>query len=237
MNTIIFLHGGTLNKSMWLPQIEELKNEFHIIAIDLPRHGVNIKKPFTLESAVNIVAQYIESENLTSKFTIVGLSLGGYVAIEYTDKYPEQISGLILSGCCVQYLGVMGFLAKFTTLLSSLTSQNKFEKKQKQTLLKVSSNNIVKEIYESGLSLLGGKESLKEVIGKDFVTIVNRIDVPILLLNGANDTLNRRYENKYLEDNSNVSLKVIKDCGHLCSLEKPRLFSQEIRNFMSVINT
>ena len=234
MNTIIFLHGGTLNKNMWLPQIDDLKNEFHTLTFDLPRHGENIMKPFTFESAVNSIAKFIESENVRDKFTLVGLSLGGYVAIKYADKYPNQISGLVLSGCSAQYTGMIKLLANIAVLSLSLTNQRIFERKQKKNLLKITSPDIVGSIFKNGLSLLGGKESMNEIIGKDFTNILSHINVPILLVNGENDRLNKRYEHKYQEGNTNVSLKVINDCGHLCSLEKPHLFSQEIRHFMSV---
>jgi len=88
MKKIIFLHGGTLNKKMWLPQINELKNDFMMLSIDLPRHGGKMDKPFTFESAVAQLDQYIKSQDITGHVVIVGLSLGGYVAIEYAKKYP-----------------------------------------------------------------------------------------------------------------------------------------------------
>lgn len=34
---------------------------------------------------------------------VVGLSLGGYVGMALARAHPEQVSGLVLSGCCVDY--------------------------------------------------------------------------------------------------------------------------------------
>ncbi|VAX17627.1 hypothetical protein MNBD_NITROSPINAE03-1735 [hydrothermal vent metagenome] len=220
---------------MWIPQISALESEFHALAIDLPGHGRIIDKPFTLDSAVKEVAQCIELET-TGKAIIVGLSLGGYVAIAHANKHPEQISGLILSGCCVQYLGLMGLTAKLNAVLSKIVSQRHFETRQKEMLRKVTSSNIVDEICKKNISLKGSRESMEEVIGKNFVQMLKSCDVPVFLVNGENDTFNRKYESKLLVGAGNVSLEIIKDSGHLCSLENPVVFSNLVRDFANGIH-
>lgn len=235
MESIVFLHGGSLNREMWIPQISALESEFHALAIDLPGHGRIIDKPFTLDSAVKEVAQCIELET-TGKAIIVGLSLGGYVAIAHANKHPEQISGLILSGCCVQYLGLMGLTAKLNAVLSKIVSQRHFETRQKEMLRKVTSSNIVDEICKKNISLKGSRESMEEVIGKNFVQMLKSCDVPVFLVNGENDTFNRKYESKLLVGAGNVSLEIIKDSGHLCSLENPVVFSNLVRDFANGIH-
>ncbi len=235
MESIVFLHGGSLNREMWIPQINALESEFHALAIDLPGHGRIIDKPFTLDSAVKEVAQCIELET-TGNAIIVGLSLGGYVAIAHANKRPEQISGLILSGCCVQYLGLMGLAAKLNAVLSKIVSQKRFETRQKEMLRKVTSSNIVDEICKKNISLKGSRESMEEVIGKNFVQMLKSCDVPVFLVNGENDTFNRKYESKLLVGAGNVSLEIIKDSGHLCSLENPVVFSNLVRDFANGIH-
>lgn len=232
MNSILLLHGGSLNQGMWAQQIEALNTKFDVHAIDLPGHGQNINKPFTLESAIDEVHKYI-TNRIEGSTTVVGLSLGGYVAIAYAYKHPENVSKLILSGCCIQYFGFIGFLAKMNTILLKIISKERFESIQKKALMKITSHSVTETICDNGISLNGGRESMSEVIGKDFVHMIKNCNVPILLINGENDTLNRKYEVRYTEVGNNLSIESIKNCGHLCSLEKPDVFTSMVSEFAS----
>ena len=232
MVSILFIHGGSLNKEMWAQQIEALKNEYDVHALDLPGHGQNISKAFTLESAISEIDKYIAS-HIEGKVIIVGLSLGGYVAIAYAGKHPERVSNLILSGCCIQYIGFIGFLAKINKILLKMISNKRFKSMQKNALMKITSPTITENICKSGISPNGARESMSELIGKDFVQMIKKCQSPILLINGDNDTLNRKYESLYIDVGNNVTVESIKNCGHLCSLEQPDVFTDMVRKFAS----
>lgn len=232
MVSILFLHGGSLNRAMWAPQIEALKNQFDVHALDLPGHGQNIDHVFTLEAALVAVDNYIESK-IKGPTIVAGLSLGGYVAIAYADRHPEKISRLIISGCCVQYVGFMGYLAKINTVLMKAISETYFESMQKKALLKITSHSVAENICDNAISLHGARDSMSEVIGINFVAMIKRCNVPVLLVNGENDTLNRKYEAGYLEAGNKLILETMKNCGHLCSLENPELFTGILREFAS----
>ncbi|MDH5259284.1 MAG: alpha/beta hydrolase [Gammaproteobacteria bacterium] len=230
MQSILFLHGGALNKEMWAPQIEELENKVLIHTIDLPGHGHLIGIPFTLKSAVNEVEKYI-AKNISGNVTIVGLSLGGYVAIAYAHRHADRVNKLILSGCCTQYLGFTGLLAKVSSVLTSLISNQHFEKLQKKFLSRITTKDIVEKICSNGISKQGAQESLREVIGKDFVDMLDHYRGPTLIINGENDTLNRRFENAYLTTDANRSLVTLENCAHICNLENSDAFTNLIYDF------
>ncbi len=129
--TLVFLHGSGFNRAMWRLQIDSLKNDYSLLVLDLPGHGMLENTVFTLDSAVSHVANVISSET-TGKVVTVGLSLGGSVAIAHAAKHPDQVAGLVVSGSSVQYFGLIGLIAKANVALANVVSTSRFVKMQKK---------------------------------------------------------------------------------------------------------
>ena len=95
--TIVLLHGYLESLNVWDSFAEKLHKNFQIIAIDLPGHGnssvFNITHSMELMAeTVNEVVNFLEID----KFTLIGHSMGGYVAMEYVAKYPQKIEKFCL---------------------------------------------------------------------------------------------------------------------------------------------
>ena len=79
--TIVFLHGTRLTGSQWASQVAALSDAYHCLAVDLPGHGNQHGVTFTLEGAADRVGDLIRREAHGGRAIVVGLSLGGYVAM------------------------------------------------------------------------------------------------------------------------------------------------------------
>lgn len=94
---IIFLHGFPFNKSMWQPQYDSLKQHFRIIAPDLRSFGYS--KDDTSELSMDLFADDVialmDELNL-DKVAVCGLSMGGYIALNAIQRYPERFNAIIL---------------------------------------------------------------------------------------------------------------------------------------------
>src|SRR6266704_2967826 len=79
---IIFLHGLWVSSAMWQPQIERLSPEYHCLAPDLPEHGQSTDIGLlTLENTSRVLANLIREQTPHGRAHVVGLSLGGSVAL------------------------------------------------------------------------------------------------------------------------------------------------------------
>ena len=232
MNSVLLLHGGALNKEMWGYQVKELSTHFDLHLLDLPGHGENADITFTIESAINEVSRYIES-NIEGQTVIVGLSLGGYIAMLYAQQNQDKVSRLVLSGCCIQYNGVIGLLARANVFFLRCIGEKYFEYFQKKHLLSVASSKVVNSIVEDGVSLSGARDSMQALIGKDFTSTIRDCKMPILMINGEFDKLNRKNEHRYVEVCDDLTIESINDCGHLCNLEQSETFSSIVSKFSS----
>ena len=95
---VVLVHGLRTSRTMWRAQVEALQRAGHrVVAVDLPGHGTRIGEPFTLDAAVDTVADAIDE--LGGPAFVVGLSLGGYVAIRHAARHPDQVGGLVAASC------------------------------------------------------------------------------------------------------------------------------------------
>ena len=69
-----------------------------VIRIDLPGHGNSGNPPvgYHFDSFACILNELLEKLNIPEKISILGHSMGGYVALAYVARYPEKITSLVL---------------------------------------------------------------------------------------------------------------------------------------------
>jgi len=97
---IVLLHGGLGSLHNWEPWMEFLKEDYRVVTIDLPAHGLTGRIPgdvYTRESMVEFVHEFLNELEVV-EFSLGGHSMGGGVALLYALEYPEQIESMILVG-------------------------------------------------------------------------------------------------------------------------------------------
>lgn len=93
---VVLLHGFPLDSRVWAKQIEGLADRFRVVTPDLRGFGKSPSaEAFTLASLADDVHGMLAGVGaLPAVFG--GLSMGGYVALEYVKKYPSDLKGLML---------------------------------------------------------------------------------------------------------------------------------------------
>lgn len=94
---VLFLHGFLENRNMWSETIASLPRTFRKICLDLPGHGdsENLAYVHTMEEMAEVVWALLKKLSLRKVF-LCGHSMGGYVALAFAEKYPDNLRGLIL---------------------------------------------------------------------------------------------------------------------------------------------
>lgn len=94
---IIFLHGFLESRQMWAELFAALPNTYRKIALDLPGHGKsdNLAYIHSMEEMAEVVMALAKHLGLR-KFSLVGHSMGGYVALAVGDQYPDNIKAMVL---------------------------------------------------------------------------------------------------------------------------------------------
>ena len=96
--TVVLLHGYLESIEVWEDFGGMLGKSFRVITVDLPGHGMstwNEREVITIDYMAETVAAILEKAD-AAQCTVVGHSMGGYVATALADLYPELISRLVL---------------------------------------------------------------------------------------------------------------------------------------------
>ncbi len=96
-DSIVLLHGFLENSSMWKDLVSEISKSNRVISIDLLGHGKTgcIGYVHTMEMMAEAVKAVLKDLKINESL-FVGHSMGGYVALAFTECYPEMVKGLCL---------------------------------------------------------------------------------------------------------------------------------------------
>jgi pimeloyl-ACP methyl ester carboxylesterase len=203
------------------------------VALDLPGHGVLADRPFTIEAAIDQVRAAIEAEIPSGRAVIVGLSLGGYVAIDTAEAYPERVSGLVLAGCSGEAFGPMSWPYRgFRALLERLPDRVQGPANRGFFRLRYG-RRIAQPIIEGGFWPRGGAAALDLLIGRRYLDRLGRLWTPVLVVNGSLDPVFGPSGEYWAASCRRGRHVVIPRAMHLSNLDRPNAFSRMVAGFAS----
>ncbi|WP_142829679.1 alpha/beta fold hydrolase [Planococcus soli] len=86
--SILFIHGIGASSWMWWQQ-EPAFSDYQLVLVDLPGHGKSRSTPWTgLADATDLIAHQVIGNRSVH---VVGISLGGHVALELAKRYPKKL--------------------------------------------------------------------------------------------------------------------------------------------------
>ena len=99
--TWILLRGLTRESRHWgdfVPQFARHTAGEKVVVLDLPGNGefVSRSSPTSVRSMVAFVRGRLQVQGLQPPYRLLAMSLGGMVAVDWAQQYPEDIAGLVL---------------------------------------------------------------------------------------------------------------------------------------------
>lgn len=227
---MVFIHGTRLTRKAWTAQMTALSDEFRTIAIDLPGHGVLADVPFTLTGASDRLAEIIDRE-AGGQAIVVGLSLGGFVAMDLAARSPARVRGLVLAGATTEPTGLrrIAFVALAWVLSTfdgpALNSLNRW-------FFRVRFPPAIAEpIIAAGFFSSGGAAALRSIVGEQFLPRLAAYPGRTLIIEGSLDLPLRLMERTFLRTARHGRLVRIAGASHLSNLDRPAAFSEAVRRF------
>jgi pimeloyl-ACP methyl ester carboxylesterase len=242
---LVLLHGYVGDaRGTWRRQIEDLSDDFTVVAWDGPGMGHSSDPPetFRLPDFADCLAEFVNALGL-ERAHVVGLSFGGGLALELYRRYPTIPASFVLAGA---YAGWAGSLpAKIVEerlqqvlQLSDLPS-DRFVRAVLPTMFSASVSELTVEEFSANVSEfhpIGLRVMARSFAEADLRDVLPRISVPTLLLYGDQDVRAPLQVSEELHAAIPSSkLVIMPGVGHMSSVEAPELFAAEVRSFLGSV--
>ena len=234
---IVFIHGGTSYSHGWDLVMDELKNEYRLIALDLRGHG---ESPAPVEGYTAFDfsedTRGLIKELGLKKIILVGHSIGGMAAIELAANEPVLISKLILINTpviparipAIKELNRFIQSVKYPLPEKFIVMWTTFVKPVPQDFLEAGRKNT------RNLSENTWKKTIAGVESADISRFLPKVQQPTLIIWGMKDTLLPIEEMKMLDEKiKNSYVYPIMTAGHNPNCEEPEIVADAIREFIS----
>jgi pimeloyl-ACP methyl ester carboxylesterase len=94
---VVLLHGYLESMIVWDEFVDLLKANVRVVTLDLPGHGISMinGEVHTMEYLADCVANTMNALGI-DRYSVVGHSMGGYVALAMLDKYAQHLESITL---------------------------------------------------------------------------------------------------------------------------------------------
>ncbi|HJN14711.1 MAG TPA: alpha/beta hydrolase [Armatimonadota bacterium] len=232
---LLLVHGIEYSRNIWTPQLHGLADELRVIAPDLPGHGSLSHLEFSFESAKERLLDVIDTE-CGGVACVLGISLGGYVAMEIADEHPEKLPGMILSGCCSRPNGAITYPHRAYARIIRSVNHRCLNWIHSRVMRAVLPPMYSRPILDGGIHKTTVVHAVKEMMGREVGTCLPEYEKPVLFLNGKWDFLFRRHEQEFVSSCKNAELCIVPGAGHPTNLQNPNAYNDAVRNFVRTLD-
>ena len=94
---VVLLHGYLESMLVWEDFVPFLYKELRVVTLDLPGHGISVVtgEEHSMEFLADTVADALRALGIP-RCTLVGHSMGGYVALAFCERHPDMLNGVVL---------------------------------------------------------------------------------------------------------------------------------------------
>lgn len=227
----VFVHGSRITKSSWRAVTARLADRYRCVCVDLPGHGALADRPFSLDAAADVVDAALDAE-AAERAVVVGLSLGGYVAMAVAARSPERVRGLVLAGSTAEPSGPAAAAFRLYAWALGTAPQRPFDALNTWFFRHRYPPDIAEPIVEAGYWSRGGAAAVRTLPRSRFRERLLAYGGPILVINGDLDVVFRLGERSFLRGVPNVTRRTFRWTTHLAPLDRPEQFALAVRRFV-----
>ena len=247
---VVLLHGITGHARTWDEEAEALAPHYRVIALDQRGHGDSdppADADYTIATLADDLAAFADALRLDT-FALVGLSLGGRVAIQYAATQPARVSRLMIidigpdiaPGGRFRVGSMMaGTPERFDSIDEVVAFQRANNPRYSEALLRARVHHGVRPLPDGGFTWKYDR-GLRDLIRSgrfsdpiDLWPAWRDLACPTVLVRGVeSDILTADMAAKMIEAQPKARLVDVADAGHTVPGDQPDVFLEVLRQFL-----
>jgi pimeloyl-ACP methyl ester carboxylesterase len=213
---VVLLHGASDHAGTWFTIAPTLAKTRRVILPDLPGHGESEPRegPIPISLIVRQVEAVVDEALGDERFTLVGNSLGGFIALLYALKHPDRIAHLVLEAS--------GGLSRPPAV--PLVARTREEAIPILRAVHGPNYEAPEWVIAALIERANGSPMLRltEILEHDVEPRLGEISVPTTLLWGEHDgVLPLSYGEALRDAIPNAQLRVIEGAAHIPHMQQP----------------
>jgi pimeloyl-ACP methyl ester carboxylesterase len=225
---VVLIPGMGNNARIWTDQVNELSDDYEVIVAD-----------YSGAESIEEMADRVLAQVPAGSFSLVGFSLGGYIALSIIDRVGERIERLAFISSS-PYADSDQAIQQREFLIGKAL-QNYDAVLEDMGNFVVFRDGPLAEHTREVLTIMGQELGVEEfcrqqraaMMRLDCQEQLGSIRCPVRVLCGENDPVTPVNGNRYLADNiRGASLQILGNSGHLLPLERPAEVNGFLRDWL-----
>lgn len=235
---VILLHGYTDSWFSFSQVLPLLDQKYRVYTLDQRGHGESDRPAggYAMQQFAADVVAFMDAMKI-KQATIVGHSMGSFVAQHVAAEAPERVRRLVLvaTATTVHTNDVVRQLQRDVNALTDPVPQKFVYEFQLSTAFQPLSNDFFHTVLKESMKLPAHvwREVMAEMMSPDAGVQLKKIKTPTLILWGDRDFFPRSEQDSLVSSIPNARLKVYKDTGHALHWERPEAFAADLKTFMN----
>ena len=233
--TVVLLHGFTNTGASWEPVLAALGERYRAIAPDIRGHeSASRARPLTLDAVIGDVAVLTQD-----RFTLVGYSLGGRIALHAALALRRRVERLVLIGASpgiadpAQRAARRAADERLAAEIEAATIEEFATRWAATPVLEGQSPEVKAAAHADRLrSTPAGLAAALRGLGTGALPSLwerlGELSMPVVLIVGERDEKFRAIGQRMARELSRVELVVVADIGHAVHLEAPERITAQL---------
>lgn len=240
---IVFAHGTLMDRTMFAPQLEALRDEYRAVAYDLRARTDRYAPGYDLWDLADDCDALLDGIGEESA-VVAGMSMGGFMALCFALEYPERVDGLVLIDSIAtphteeERAAFSALVEPYEDVLEPIPRE--LAEGSAAELFGETTREESPELVEAWIDRWATYpgtavyHELNSWLGRADVTDrLPEIDVPVLIVHGEEDpSLPPSRAEPMLEELPDAEMERIPAAGHSANLERAAPVNDAIRAFL-----
>lgn len=235
---VIMLHGYTDSWFSYSQVLPLLDQKYRVYVLDQRGHGESDRPVggYAMQQFAGDVIAFMDAMKIKDA-TVVGHSMGSFVAQHVAVEAPERVKRLVLvaTATTVHTNDLVRQLQREVNALTDPVPEKFVYDFQVSTAFQPLSNEFFRSVLKESMKLPAHvwREIMAEMMSPEVAVELKKIKTPTLIIWGDKDFFPRSEQDSLASALPNATLKVYKDTGHATHWERPETFAKDLQAFLN----